>query len=359
MIFTALATVLGAGFMAAAVAFAWSKEPLPTGIGSLNGISCVAHKGGGYCVAVGQNSHGTGSVALVSDDGGASWSKANLPSGVAALYGVSCSSASRCWAVGSQDSSGDHGAILGSTDGGRTWKHETVPVLGGKYATPYLSEISCVGDHCLAAGLRVGGFVLESSNGGASWSAHGVPQGHRGAGLAYNADDVRLASSSVGYAGGGSQCGGEGVTKCAGRVWKTTDGGVHWKIAFNNTPFVDAISCVDQSHCWVASATFKTGEMYATANGGQSWSHQTLPKFGGFFNAIACVRAHHDACFAVGESEKRKSPVIAITTDGGSKWKLQGAPKGTGPLYGVSLLGTAARAVGQKASLKVGVALGS
>jgi photosystem II stability/assembly factor-like uncharacterized protein len=356
--FAALVAVLAGGLAAPASTLAWSKEPLPGGIGSLNGVSCVAHSGGALCVAVGQNKAFTAGMAIVSNDGGASWRSVSLPAGVAALLDVSCSSVSRCWAVGARDESGDHAVILGSTDGGNTWQHETVPELTANVATPYLQSISCRGDHCLATGVRAGA-ILTTSNGGQSWSAHRAPQPCSGFCAAFTPDTVELASSSVGYAGGGSQCGGQGVTHCQGMVWKTTDGGAKWKVLFKKAPFVDAIACIDQSHCWVASATFKTGEMYGTANGGKTWSHQTLPKFSGYFNSIACVRSAHDDCFAVGESENKKTPVIAATTDGGSKWRLESAPKGTGPLYGVTLLGTAARAVGQENSLTSGVALDS
>ena len=82
-------------------------------------------------------------------------------------------------------------------------------------------------------------------------------------------------------------------------------------------------------------------------------------RFGGFFNSIACHRGTHDDCIAVGETLSKKSPVIAATTNGGSKWRLESAPTGTGPLYRVTLLGTAGRAVGQDSSLKAGVALSS
>jgi photosystem II stability/assembly factor-like uncharacterized protein len=358
VVFTVFGAISAVGLAAPAMAAAWSREPLPSGTGSLDGISCVPHSGGGHCVAVGQNTKFTAAVALVSDDGGASWSRATVPSGVAGLIGVSCTSASRCWAVGAQDAQGNHAAILGSTNGGRTWKQEKVPALGSGHPTPYLQTISCSGTHCLATGLRVG-YVLETADGGATWSAHSLPQGCKGVCPAFIPDSVELTSSSVGYAGGGNQCGGAHVTHCPGVVWKTTDGGVKWKIVFTNTPFVDAIACVDESHCWVASATFKTGEMYGTANGGKSWSHQTLPKFSGYFNSIACHRGTHDDCIAVGETLSKKSPVIAGTTDGGSNWRLESAPNGTGPLYRVTLLGAAGRAVGQNDSLKAGVALSS
>jgi photosystem II stability/assembly factor-like uncharacterized protein len=342
---------------APASAHTWSSESLPPGIGSLNGISCTPHAGGGHCVAVGQNSGGTGPVAVVSNAGGKAWSPEALPHGVAGLFAVSCSGLSRCWAVGEADANGDHAAILGSSDGGRSWSSEAVPALPGGSAAPALQKISCVGRRCLTTGIRLG-FVLLSTDGGGHWSVRPLPQGCKGFCLAYTADAVALTSSTVGYAGGGNQCGGARRTQCPGIIWKTTDGGSSWRIVFKGSPFVDAISCVDASHCWAAAATFKTGEVFGTANGGGRWREQTLPRFNGFFTDISCMRGTHDRCFAVGESnQQRHKPVIAQTSDGGYHWALDHAPPGTGPLYGVSMLGIGACAVGQAVSATAGRAL--
>lgn len=345
-------------FASQASARSFSAESLPSGIGSLNGIACVAAAGGGHCVAVGQNSTGSGPVVVVSNDGGKVWNPEQLPNGVAGLFAVSCSSVSRCWAVGEADTSGNHGAIIGTSDGGASWSPETVPSLPGGFATPALQKISCVGKRCLTTGIRLG-FVLLSTDAGSHWSVRSLPQGCKGFCLAFTADAVAFKSASVGYAAGGNQCGGAVVTQCRGMIWKTTNGGASWKIAFKGAPFVDAISCVDPSHCWAAAATFKTGEIWGTASGGRHWRRQTLPSFGGFFNDISCTRGTHDRCFAVGENEKRTGPLIAATADGGSHWHLDRSLGGTGPLYGVSMLGIGARAVGQDKTLTAGRALSS
>ena len=348
---------IGLGLAIPASAFAWSRVSIPPGIGSLNGISCVTHAGGGHCVAVGQNSTGSGPVVLVSADGGKSWNVASLPHGFLGLFGVSCSSASRCWAVGEQDANGNQAAIIATTDGGNSWTLQAVPSLPGGSATPALQKISCMGRRCLATGIRVG-LILLTTDGGNHWSPRALPQGCKGFCAAYTADTVNLTSSKVGYAGGGNQCGGH-VTHCAGILWKSTNGGVSWRIVFTGAPFVDAISCVDPSHCWAAAATFKTGEIYGTASGGKRWRRQTLSHFGGFFNDISCLRGRHDRCFAVGENGSRNAPVIARTSDGGYHWRIDKAPPGTGPLYGVSMLGIGARTVGQDAAVGSGWALTS
>jgi photosystem II stability/assembly factor-like uncharacterized protein len=341
-----LTIVLALSVAVPASARTWSTESLPSLLGSLNGISCLATSGGGHCVAVGQNITGTGPVVVVSNDGGKTWNAEDLPGGVAGLFTVSCSSVSRCWAAGEQDTSGNHAAVIATRDGGQSWQRETTPGLPGGFPTPALEKISCVGQRCLATGIRLG-FILLTTDGGAHWSVKGLPQGCKGFCPAYTADAVVLTSSSVGYAGGGNQCGGFRVTQCPGIIWKTTNGGGGWKVVFKSAPFVDAISCVDPSHCWAAVATFSTGEVFGSANGGKSWRRQTLPHFGGYFNDISCMRTAHDRCFAVGENKGRTAPLIAETSDGGYNWKLDHSPTGTGPLYGVSMLGTGARAVGQ------------
>jgi photosystem II stability/assembly factor-like uncharacterized protein len=294
---------------------------------------------------------------LVSGDGGKSWNVPSLPHGFAGLFSVSCSSASRCWAVGEQDPNGDQGAIIATSDGGNSWTLEGVPLLPGGSATPALQRISCVGKRCLATGIRLGS-ILVTADGGSHWSPRSLPQGCKGFCPAYTADTVILTSASVGYAGGGNQCGGH-VTQRAGILWKSSNGGVSWKIVFKHAPFVDAIACVDPAHCWAAAATFKTAEVFGSASGGKHWRRQTLPHFGGFFNDISCVRGRHDRCFAVGENGRRNAPVIAETSDGGYHWRLDRAPHGTGPLYGVSMVGIGARAVGQDAAAGIGWALTS
>lgn len=245
-----LAIVAAMSTASAASARSWSRVSLPAGIGSLDGISCVAQKGGGQCVAVGQNTSGAGAVVLTSDDGGARWTREAPPAGVAGLFGVSCASALRCWAVGEADTKGNRAAIVGSGNGGRSWSLEAAPMLAGRYPAAALQKVSCIGERCVAAGIRNGGFVLVSGDGGRRWSAHGLPQGCRGFCRAYSATAVTLASAQVAYAGGGNQCGGAHVTQCPGVLWKSTNGGGSWKIVFKGYPFVDAISCADTSHCW-------------------------------------------------------------------------------------------------------------
>jgi hypothetical protein len=329
-----------------------SSEPLPSGLSFLSGISCV----GIHCVAVGGTAEPTASAgAVVSTDGGKSWSNASIPHGIAALYGVSCSSASRCWAVGELSGGGHAGAVVTSSDGGRSWIAQTFPT-GVATAT----SIACVGSSCIATGIRIGS-ALVTHDGGADWSLRPLlPPCKAGFCAGATADAVTFPTSSVAFAAGGDQCGGH-VTQCPGNIWKTSNGGGSWRMVFNGFPFVDALSCIDASHCWAAAATFHTAVILGSANGGRTWRPQILPSFGGFFNGISCgLVARHHHCIAVGQNEKGTAPVIAETGDGGSQWKLVKAPAGTGPLGGVSLGSTgSARIVGENSGANSALIFGA
>lgn len=342
-----LASIALLALAPSAVASGWSGESLPSGLSYLGGVSCAHAHHHLHCVAVGQDAGGKQAAVVTSSDGGDSWSRRSVPSGVRYLDKVSCADADRCWAAGSAGKK-DHAAILASENGGKTWHSQDVPP-----GQPAVTWISCMGERCVAGALRFGNALLVTADGGAKWSRKTLPlsSGCTGLCAAYDADGGTFASSDTAYAVGGWQCGGgPQVTECPGVIWRSRDGGQSWKIVFDKEPFVDAIGCVGADSCWAAAATFKTGVMLHTANGGKTWHRQDLPKFKGFFNDIACARvAKADHCVAVGQKEGGTAPVIASTSNGGADWKLEGAPSAVGPLFGVDVVGRDARAVGQNA----------
>ena len=318
----------------------WSAAVLPALTGPLGGISCQPSGKHERCLAVGQSAAGGAALILLSTDGGKTWAPQPAPTGIPALFRVACTSVARCWAAGVAASGA--GAVVATTDGGLSWQAQPIPAVNE------VGRISCKLSHCVAGGGKLGDRLLVTRDGGTKWSRKTLPQACHTGCPAYIADDVTMASASVAYAVGGSQCGGSGVTQCPAAIWKSSDGGASWHLVYKRSPFVDAISCRDASHCWAAAATFKTGVVLATADGGRHWRAQTLPQFSGYFNAISCLRSgSHDRCYAVGQNESGTAPVIAVTANGGTSWKLVAAPHGTGSLFGVDAFGTAARAAGQ------------
>ena len=343
-----IAIVLALALAAPAAAKTWSGQSLPPGLGVLGGISCAKHKKVQHCVATGQDtSHKLGAV-VTSDNGGKQWASQAVPAGIGGLFDVSCTSASHCVAAGADAAAGYHAAALTSSDGGKQWQVAQVP--GG---LPSLGWIACRSKRCTAGAAAMGNRLLLSSDSGATWTLKTLPLHNNCTGFCPGliVDNGTFGSGSVAYAVGGAQCGGAGVTQCPAAIWKSTDGGDSWKLAFEGNPFVDTITCVDSKHCWAGAANFQTGVILKTTNGGKSWHPQKLPQFSGFFNSIACVKSKkHVRCFAVGQDPGRSAPVIAATSDGGKHWKLDGAPAGTGALFGVDMVGRGGRAVGQDPS---------
>ncbi|MGH9088915.1 MAG: WD40/YVTN/BNR-like repeat-containing protein [Acidimicrobiales bacterium] len=156
----------------------WTMVPVPDHFipDVRDGLSCPA---AGRCVAAGvaPGSPSAGAVRY-SADGGASWSVATLPAGVALVRAVSCADAAHCVAVGNgvataPGSPYGPSEALTSSDGGRSWS------LAGPVLTGTAGSLSCpVPGRCWAAGHRQSaGLLAATTDGGASWSAVGIPAG--------------------------------------------------------------------------------------------------------------------------------------------------------------------------------------
>ena len=161
--------------------------PAPFVAYSSGGLACAP--GGGLCVLAGATSFATpasGTTAVTgavlrSTDGGRTWSWADVPTALARVRAVSCPSGGRCIGIGNEaaptsgsDPYGPSQALI-SSNGGQTW------VLTGSYGLPKstLTSIACPSaTRCWASGHTLStssGVLTLTSDGGASWSATQVP----------------------------------------------------------------------------------------------------------------------------------------------------------------------------------------
>jgi photosystem II stability/assembly factor-like uncharacterized protein len=190
----------------------WSTETVPSGLEGLwGGISCadVAH-----CWALIPVGTGNGTSVIATTDGGSTWKVQSLTIGgyanltdiscptrrrcsmatrsdnphfdgdmgrtsdggrtwatgqpaAADFDSVSCPTASRCWAVG-VDNTDSAGLAFATTDGGKTWAPETLPG-----ATERLEGISCpTTSDCTAVGQS---GVIVTTDGGSTWNGEVLP----------------------------------------------------------------------------------------------------------------------------------------------------------------------------------------
>lgn len=211
-------------------------------------------------------------------DGGENWVRLFLP-------GVSLTNLNAIDFANNQLAlaAGSNSVIIRTTDGGFTWSQVSSGVGSGfnDIAFSSATQATVIGNN---------GIVRYSSNGGVTWNT-----------VASNTTQslfsVFFPNASVGYIGGSN-----------GTFLKTTNGGATWgavstgtNYLFNNLFFLNAqkgFACTGNT-------------LYATANGGTSWTAQVLP--------LAQIRSVHFADSLNGWVGSDAGE-IGITHDGGQSW---------------------------------------
>lgn len=255
-------------------------------------------------------------------------------------HGVAAVDADNVWVVG------DEGSILRTNDGGITWEQQS---SGSPYGIEDISAVD--GDVAWAAGYRT---VLRTTNGGETWEkkGEGLPYSSANEIFAVDADTVWVAfySSLIKTTDGGVtwttvyQGGTYGFqihdlyAEDADTVWavgvyseliedraeytasifKTTDGGANWALAYSDPDLYGfcSISSHDSSVIWVLSSE---GVIIKTTDGGGSWIPAEYPYLpGGALYHLSAVDA--DTLWALGSASNDRR--VYRTTDGAASWEL-------------------------------------
>jgi len=237
------------------------------------------------------------------------------------------------WVLGAEKNKGVR--LYKTEDGGLSWDRQTLPPAEAMAAlsaqTVYRSLHMFTPDTGWAS-AGPGFHILRTTNGGDRWRDVS-PQGLDGAGVAHFLDErtAWVAASSSGPDG-------RMVT-----VYRTTDGGSHWsRSSFGpgaeegGVPY--SLDFIDSRHGWLLlepdhGANTSPGELYATADGGRTWTWiagtsrpGSLP-FGG---AVAFLDEHRG--WLAGSPAGTLPGRLYRTRDGGATWtevELK-APEGAG-----------------------------
>jgi predicted acyl esterase len=254
------------------------------------------------------------------------------------LTAVSCSSTSVCTAVGSTAGSGS-GAIVNSTDGGAEWTAPNLPMGVGR-----LAAISCASTSvCEALGYSsVSGAAVAvgTTNGGATWQRQTLPSS------LVNVKQLSCPSTSecvaVGQASGGTAM-----------IMTTTDGGTAWatQIAPSGLLVLSSVACPSVTMCTaVGESPSLAAAIVTTTDSGTTWQTRTAPPIGAL-TAVSCPSS--TVCTAVGTAAPRtERPALVSTTDGDTTWTSDQVPTGLfgpgGSLSDIACASSAAcTAVGQ------------
>ena len=276
----------------------WQQSLVPTNGESVAAISCSSSS---TCMVTGSSSTGIGTSIFTTADGGRTWTTSPLavpPSQGFATSPFSCWNQSSC--VELEEGPGPGGLGIGyvsysTTNGGQSWSKSNVPGTFRPSALDCLSNGSCLAVGYAPSAYQVtdpatqminDSAVIYSGDGGATWSAGVVPAGGDGIigegiielscsdSLHCDAIENTTNTPDTGPPVGGT------------RVLITADGGRTWSAApsISSSPG-DHLVCATTEDCWLWALTIRdTGAapsspevVYATSDGGQTWSAEQLP----------------------------------------------------------------------------------
>jgi photosystem II stability/assembly factor-like uncharacterized protein len=170
------------------------------------------------------------------------------------LNAVQFVGSSQGWVIGSD-------RILHTTDGGQHWvtQYLTDPKAG--LATVDFTDAS----HGWVVGATT---ILATTDGGAHWRALPEP--------CNPIRDVHFFTASDGIAVAGGGAGYLGIPSGGGVLLRTTDGGAHWRRLLSPRA-VQSVCFTSAQHGWLGAS----GNIYGTANGGQTWTLAVRGPHGG------------------------------------------------------------------------------
>jgi hypothetical protein len=301
----------------------------------LNALSCVSAS---VCWAAGTNFQGKPGVAETTD-GGQTWTDMSLASWATATWwpnSIECVSATNCWLMGQDEPQGLVApALLETTDGGATWTQlSNLPAVtsADPNGTYQLNGMSCVSAlSCVAVGgLGYGdgkSVVITTADGGANWTLSADPTLAKSNEL-FSVSCLPAATGTVHCAAAADALEAAGPVTLISR-----DGGATWghRQIFDDTGWLNSISCGTVQHCWAAGAGTSVG-LLGTQDGGTSWSSvnsDTTNQVGtvSCLNGQVCVAAIDDGIWVTqddGGLGSTGSPTTGASTTGSPATRAAG-----------------------------------
>ena len=322
-----------------------------------HGVQATFISVSGIITAVGDS--GTTPIIAASTNGGTNWSLQTITPFSGFFNSSSCTgsgSTAICTAVGAINSGA--GVIAQTTDGTATWTEPTItnnPALGEYFST------SCVGTGataiCTAAGNSTSGAITApllaaTTNGGSAWAVETIT--NIPANGSFNATSCTGTASTAICVAAGENLNSLPATPL---IAMTTDGSNTWSTVTSitgipSTGMFNGSSCTGSGSTAICIAVGQNTAsspnsplLVITTDGGSTWSTQSITSSSGSFTGASCTGSGSTAiCVAVGTIGV--NPLLAVSTDGGSTWSIPtitGLPSGN--FDGVSCQGTGSTAV--------------
>jgi photosystem II stability/assembly factor-like uncharacterized protein len=217
--------------------------------------------------------------------------------------------------------------VLRTQNGGATWYKATPASLNGApvapcFLTPATAWLAAMGADPTT------GTLYHTADGGGTWTSTTVPFG--GGSIMFDQDDDGW--ELVGLSAGMSH---EAVA-----IYRTIDGGATWSRVFTNDPGTpgssdslplvgdkNGITAVSKRHAWVTGAQPSPNfiYVYATLDGGKTWTHQDLSIPAAYKGAMTgpsqpVFLSGIDAVLPVLLFANTNGSVFYVSHDGGQNW---------------------------------------
>ena len=263
---------------------------------------------------------GTQGTVIRSGDGGLTWTVDTVPGARSFDFrGVAAVDSATAYAA---VSSADTARIYKTVDGGRSWQLQYRDERPGVF----LDGVACWRERrCIAAGDPIAAhfLILTTEDGGAHWAQRDsstTPRARSGE-AAFAASNSSLIVGSGGRAwlatGGGP----------SGRVWRTSDYGLTWRVgetpitAGNASAGIFSLAFCDVQHGVAVGGNYRTPDssgvhVALSANGGESWTMGDSAHTTPYLSGAACLDAKQAprTFVAVG-------PAGTFVSAGGSHWE--------------------------------------
>jgi photosystem II stability/assembly factor-like uncharacterized protein len=232
------------------------------------------------------------------------WVQQNLPAQVPGLFGIHSLDSQNIWAVG------DNGTILNSSDGGASWSEINSPVTYPLYNVHFINADTgwFGGNHASIT------EVMRTTDRGLSWESQ----------ILYTPSD--LGTNDIEFIQGGPGEAPRGfVTAGLSNVWRTDDYGVNWvtsPIGGCGAGDLESICFIDRNEGWFVGTPSAASEVSIvhTTDGGQTFTIQTNPTDPDIkLNGVCFADNQHG--IAVG-----LSGTMLYTADGGQNWEIRPSP---------------------------------
>ena len=229
------------------------------------------------------------------------------------------------------------GGVWSTMDGGITWKN----ISDGYFKVGSIGDIAVsesdpnviyvgTGEHAVRGVMTsYGDGVYKSVDGGTTWKNIGLEQSRHISEIC-----VHPTNPDIVYVGAQGTVHGPNNER---GVFKSTDGGLHWKkvlyindstgiaslsMDMNNPRILYAAAWEHRRFPWTVSSGGKGSSIWKSVDEGETWTKLTegLPSNLGKIG-ISVSRVNSNRVFAIVESEKKKSGLYR-SDDGGKSWAL-------------------------------------